>query len=76
MARNSITSTEADLAFATMARTLADEDARKGVKRVRCREYEAILKKLAKRLGMSVYEMYIYLGIRNLAVSRSSPDGW
>jgi hypothetical protein len=46
------------------------------VKRVRCREYEAALKRVTRRLGMSVYELYIYLGVRKLAHSRSSPEGW
>jgi len=76
MTRKGMGSIVTDLAFATMARSLADEDAWKGVKRVRCREYEAALKRVTKRLGMSVYEMYIYLGMRELAVSRSSPEGW
>jgi hypothetical protein len=76
MAKKEIASIETDLHFAIMARSIADEDTRKGVKRVRRREYEAALKRVTKRLGMSVYEMYIYLGIRNLALSRSSPKGW
>ena len=76
MAKKETASIETDLHFAIMARSIADEDTRKGVKRVRCREYEAALKRITRRLGMSVYEMYVYLGIRNLALSRSSPEGW
>jgi len=59
-----------DLAFATMARSLADEDAGKGVMRNRYRKYEAALKRVAERLGMTVGEMYIYLGIRRIARAR------
>jgi hypothetical protein len=76
MATKEATSIEADQHFAIMARSIADEDNRRGVKRVRCREYEVALKRVARRLGMSVYELYIYLGVRNLALSRSSPEGW
>ena len=59
-----------DLAFTIMARSLADEDAGKGVAKNRCREYEAALKRVAKRLGMTVGEMYVYLGIRRIARTR------
>jgi len=75
-AKKEAASIETDLHFAIMARSIADEDTRKGVKKVRCREYEAALKRVAKRLGMSLNEMYFYLGIRDLALSRSSPEGW
>ena len=76
MAKIETASIETDLHFTIMAHSIADEDTRRGVKRVRCREYEAALKRVASRLGMSVYEMYIYLGMKDLILSLCSPDGW
>jgi thermostable 8-oxoguanine DNA glycosylase len=50
-----------NLAFSTLARSLADEDAGKGVTKNRCLEYEIALKRVAMRLGMTVGEMELYL---------------
>jgi thermostable 8-oxoguanine DNA glycosylase len=50
-----------NLAFATLARSLADEVAGEGVNNNRSLEYEIALKRVAMRLGMTVGEMYHYL---------------
>jgi thermostable 8-oxoguanine DNA glycosylase len=54
-------SRETNLAFSTLARSLADEDAGKGVTWNRYLEYEVALKRVAMRLGMTVGEMELYL---------------
>ena len=54
-------SRETNLAFSILARSLADEDAGKGVTKNRYLEYEIALKRVAMRLGITVGEMELYL---------------
>ena len=42
MAKKEAVSIETDQHFAIMARSIADEDSKNGVKRVRCHEYECL----------------------------------
>ena len=61
MLKRMASSRETNLAFSTLARSLADEDAGKGVTWNRYLEYEVALKRVAMRLGMTVGEMELYL---------------
>jgi thermostable 8-oxoguanine DNA glycosylase len=54
-------SSRTNLAFSTLARSLADEVAGEGVTNNQYLEYEIALKRVAMRLGMTVGEMYHYL---------------
>ena len=61
MNKRMASSRKTNLAFATLARSLADEVAGEGVTNNLYFEYEIALKRVAMRLGMTVGEMYHYL---------------
>jgi len=61
MNKRMASSRKTNLAFATLARSLADEVAGEGVNNNLYFEYEIALKRVAMRLGMTVGEMYHYL---------------
>ena len=61
MNKRMASSRKTNLAFATLAHSLADEVAGEGVNNNWYFEYEIALKRVAMRLGMTVGEMYHYL---------------
>jgi hypothetical protein len=76
MNKRMASSRKTNLAFATLAHSLADEVAGEGVNNNWYFEYEIALKRVAMRLGMTEDDMELYLGIRRRTVYEVAPkDG-